>query len=102
MLETARAALAGVGQGAILGLFWGLPFGLFFSLDSGGFLGLLAYGLVVGMLFGALFGAISHYATCGRRDFASAAETRADHYEVQVDDGFADEAKRLLARMPSR
>jgi hypothetical protein len=101
-LTTARAAFAGIRQGAMLGLFWGLLFSLFFTVDSGGFLGVLAYGLVVGMLFGALLGAIGHYATRGRRDFASIAETRADRYEVQVDDGFAGEAERLLERMPSR
>lgn len=40
--------------------------------------------------------------TAGQRDFGSVADTRADRYEVQVDDGFAGEAERLLARMPSR
>jgi len=101
-LTTAAAALAGVRQGAMLGLFWGLLFSLFFTVDSGGFFGVLAYGLVVGILFGALLGAIGHYATRGRRDFASVAETRADRYEVQVEEGFAGEAERLLERMPSR
>jgi hypothetical protein len=100
-LTTARAALTGAGQGATLGLFWGLLFSLFFSLDSGGFFGLLAYGLVVGTLFGALFRAIGHYAMRGKHDFASVAQTRADRYEVQVDDAFAGEAERLLARMPA-
>jgi hypothetical protein len=101
-LTTAGAALAGIRQGAMLGLFWGLLFSLFFTVDSGGFFGVLAYGLVVGILFGALLGAIGHYATRGRRDFASVAETRADRYEVQVEEGFAGEAERLLERMPSR
>jgi hypothetical protein len=101
-LTTARAALAGVGQGAWLGLFWGALFGLFFTLDSGSFVGVLAYSLVVGMVFGALFRAIAHYAMRGKRDFASVAQTRADRYEVQVDDAFAGEAERLLAQMPSR
>ena len=101
-LTTARAALAGVARGAWLGLFWGALFGLFFTVDSGSFFGVLAYSLVVGMVFGALFGAIAHYLTRGRRDFTSIAQTRADRYEVQVDDSFAGEAERLLARMPSR
>jgi hypothetical protein len=39
--------------------------------------------------------------TNGRRDFDSTADTRADHYEVQVDDGYATEAQRLLATMPA-
>jgi len=40
--------------------------------------------------------------TAGRRDFASVARTRADRYEVQVDDGYYDQAERLLAPIPSR
>ena len=99
-LTIGRAALAGVGQGAMLGLFWGLLFGVFFTVDSGGFFGVLAYSLVVGMLFGAIVGGIAQYATRGRRDFVSLSQTRADRYDVQVDDGFAGEAERLLARMP--
>jgi hypothetical protein len=49
-------------------------------------------------VFGALIGAISHYAQHGRRDFASLAQTRADRYEVQVDQGFATQADQLLGR----
>jgi hypothetical protein len=101
-LTTARAALAGLGQGAMFGLFWGLLFGLFFTVDSGGFFGVLAYSLVVGTLLGAVLRATVQYAMRGRRDFASVAQTRADRYDVQVDDGFAGEAERLLARLPSR
>jgi hypothetical protein len=101
-LTTARAALLGLRRGAIFGLFWGALFGLFFTVDSGGFFGVLAYSLIVGMLFFAVYGAVAHYLTRGKRDFASVTQTRADRYEVQVDDGFADEAERLIARMPSR
>jgi len=100
-LTTGRAALVGIGQGATLGLFWGLLFSLFFTVDTGGFFGVLAFSVVVGIVFGGLFGAISHFMTNGRRDFDSVANTRADRYEVQVDDGFAADAERLLARMPS-
>jgi hypothetical protein len=97
-VTTGRAALMGLGYGAMLGLFWGLLFGLFFTVDSGGFFGVLAYSLLVGIVFGAIFGAVSHSAAGGRRDFASAAQTLADRYEVQVDEAFADQAQRLLAR----
>jgi hypothetical protein len=99
-LTVGSAATAGAGQGAMLGLFWGLLFGLFFTVDSGGFFGVLAYGLVVGALFGAVIRAAGQYATHGRRDFASVSQTRPDHYEVQVDEGVAGEAERVLARMP--
>ena len=53
------------------------------------------------VVFGGLVGAISHAWTDGRRDFASTAQTRADHYEVQVEDGYATEAQRLLSTMPA-
>ena len=101
-VTTGRAALTGVGQGAMLGLFWGLLFSLFFTTDSAGFFGVLAFSVVVGIVLGGLLGAVVHVMTGGRRDFDSVAQTRADHYEVQVDDGFAGEAERLLERTPSR
>jgi hypothetical protein len=101
-LTTQRAALTGAGRGAMLGLFWGLLFSLFFTVNTGGFFGVLAYGLVIGTLFGAAFGAISHYATRGRRDFTSTSQTRADHYEIQVDEAIAPEAERQLAQRPER
>lgn len=101
-LTTGRAAVMGMGQGATLGLFWGLLFSLFFTTTAGSFIGVLAFGVVVGLVFGGLVGAVSHFATQGRRDFGSVAQTRADRYEVQVEDGFAGEAERLLARKPSR
>jgi hypothetical protein len=100
-LTTGRAALGGLGQGAWIGLFFALLFSLFFDLSTGDFFGLLLYGIVVGALFGALWGAIFQWFQRGRRDFASVAQTRADHYEVQVDERAADEAQGLIARMPS-
>jgi hypothetical protein len=100
-MTTGRAALVGTGQGALFGVAWGLLFALLFTLDSGSFWGLLAFSIVVGAVFGALIGAISHLSTDGSRDFVSSADTRADHYEVQVDDGYATEARRLLAAMPA-
>jgi hypothetical protein len=101
-ITTTRAALVGAAQGALLGLFWGLLFGLFFTGTSGGFFGVLAYSILVGAFSIAIFRAVMHLATDGRRDFVSVAQMRADRYEVLVDDGFAGEAERLLALMPSR
>jgi hypothetical protein len=100
-VTTGRATLVGTGQGALFGLFWGLLFALLFTLDSGSFWGLLAFSIVVGAVFGALIGAISQVAAGGSHEFTSTADTRADHYEVQVDDGYASEAQRLLATMPA-
>ena len=91
-VTTGRAALFGLGYGAMLGLLWGLLFGAFFTVDSGSFIGVLLYGLVLGLVFGGVFGALSHAAMGGRRDFASASVTRADRYELQVDEAFAERA----------
>jgi hypothetical protein len=100
-LTTGRAALAGAGQGAWIGLFISVLFSLFFSLSSGDYFGLLLYGIVAGALFGALWVGLFHYLQRGRRDFSSVAQTRADQYEVQVDERVADEAEKLLAQMPA-
>jgi hypothetical protein len=100
-LTTGRAAAYGTAGGALLGLFWSLLFGVFFSVDSGSFFGVPFYSLAVGIVFGTLFGALAHVLSGGRRDFESVAETRADRYEVQVDDSLAEAAERLLAQMPA-
>lgn len=99
-VTTGRAALIGAGHGSMIGLFFGLLFGLFF--DGPAFFGVVLYGLVAGALIGAVWGAVLHCIQRGRRDFASVAGTRADQYEVQVDEGVAGEAQRLLAVMPAR
>jgi hypothetical protein len=101
-LTTGRAALTGTAQGAMIGLFWGLIFGLLFTVDGAGFFGVLAYSVAVGAVFGAVIRAVGHYASRGRRDFSSASQTRAERYEVQVDEDYAPDAARLLDRMPAR
>jgi hypothetical protein len=100
-LTTGRAALIGVGYGALLGVFWAVLFGALFTTDDGSFWGLLAFSILVGVVFGGLVGAIAHFMTNGQRDFSSTAETRADQYEVQVDDAYATEAQRVLSTMPA-
>jgi Heat induced stress protein YflT domain len=100
-MTTGRAALIGIGYGALLGLVWGLLFGALFTTDDASFWGLLGFSILVGVVFGGLAGAISQASSDGKRDFSSTAATRADRYEVQVDDGYASEAQRLLATMPA-
>ena len=100
-MTTGRATLLGTGYGALIGLVWGLVFALLFTFDSGSFWGLLGFSVILGAVFGALTGAIGHSASGGERDFSSSSDTRADHYEVQVDDGYAAEAQRVLATMPA-
>jgi hypothetical protein len=97
-VTTGRAALMGAGHGATIGLLFGLLFGLFFT-NAVDFFGVVLYGLVAGVVWGSIWGALAHSARGGRRDFASVAETRADRYEVQVDDNLAAQATRLLDQM---
>jgi hypothetical protein len=97
-VTTGRATLIGLGYGAMLGLLWGLLFGAFFTVDSGSFAGVLLYSLALGLVFGGVFGAVGHAAMGGRRDFSSASVTRADRYELQVDEQFAERAELLLSR----
>lgn len=78
-VTTGRAAATGAAQGAMYGLLFGLFFGTFFT---------------------SVWRALVQYAQRGRHDFGSLTETRADRYEVQVEDGVAGEAERLLERMP--
>jgi hypothetical protein len=80
---------------------WGLLFGALFTTDDASFWGLMGFSILVGVVFGGLVGAISQAWTDDKRDFSSTATTRADHYEVQVEDGYAAEAQRLLATMPA-
>jgi hypothetical protein len=100
-VTTGSAAWTGVAQGAMLGLLWGALFGVFFTVDTGRYIGVIAYGVLVGAVFGALIGAGVHASTRGRHDFASSAQTRADRYEVQVDDGYAAAAEEILADAPA-
>jgi hypothetical protein len=100
-MTTGRATLLGAGYGALVGLIWGRLFAALFTFDSGSFWSLLGFSLLVGVVGGALIGAISHSSRGGERDFSSDAETRADRYEVQVEDGYAAEAQRVLSTMPA-
>jgi Heat induced stress protein YflT domain len=100
-VTTGKAALMGVATGGLIGLFWGALFGLFFTLDTGTYWGVVGYSVLVGVVFGAFIGAGAHAANRGRRDFSSSSQTRADRYEVQVDEGYADAAEKILATMPS-
>jgi hypothetical protein len=99
-MNEGRAAKIGAAQGALGGALFALLFGIFFTGPQ--FAKLLVFALVVGALFGALSGVLFQYADSGgKRDFVSATNIEADRYEVQVDEGAADEAQRLLAGMSS-
>jgi hypothetical protein len=95
-MTAGRAALVGAGEGALIGALFAFLFGIFFTGPEFG--GLLLYAVVVG----ALFGALAHeVASGGRRDFVSDTSIAADRYEVQADEGVADDTERVLAAMPA-
>jgi hypothetical protein len=97
-LTTTRAALTGATGGAWFGLLIGLLFGIF-AVD--GWLVVVLAGVLVGAAGGAIFRAIAHALTGGRRDFASRSSIEATHYAVTVEADRAEEAGRLLARLPA-
>jgi hypothetical protein len=93
-----RAALEGLGAGAIPGTLIGFVFGIFSPVDplvSG--LVLAFYGLFFGALLGVVFYVISQPLSGGRRDFSSVGDMRADSYDIVADEEVAEEASRLLA-----
>ena len=94
-----RAALVGAGQGALIGALFALLFGIFFSGPDFG--ELLVYSLAVGAFFGGITGAIVQAATGQDRNFGSTMSVATDHYEVQVDEDAAADAKRILDAMPA-
>jgi Heat induced stress protein YflT domain len=98
-MTVGRGALAGAGEGALIGALIALLFGLFFSGPDFG--ELLLYSLVVGASFGAITGAIIQAIAGDGRNFASTMSVATDHYEVQVDEDVAADAKRILAAMPA-
>jgi uncharacterized membrane protein len=92
-----RAALSGALSGALIGFLIGWLFGVFNWFDPVvATLWLMIDGLWFGALLGAVFGVLLHALQGGRRDFAATGYTTADHYDVVVDEEFADDAQRLL------
>src|SRR3954468_220013 len=96
-----RAMGLGALSGAMIGLLIGWLFGLFNWFDPVVSAFWLALdGLWFGALVGALMGLITHALTGGRRDFAAVGAMQARHYDVLVDEPFAEEAERVLGEMP--
>lgn len=95
-LTKGRAALGGAATGAWFGLLIGLLFSLFTIGPA--WLAVLLGSLVIGAFWGAVFGFVAHWATRGRRDFASVKALEADRYAVQVEAGYIAEAARIADR----
>jgi hypothetical protein len=92
-----RAALSGAGTGAWIGLLIGLLIGIFAVND---WWWVILTALVLGIVWGVVFGAVAHAMTGGRRDFASVSGLQASDYAVTVEVEQANEARRLLDRLP--
>ena len=98
-MTAGRAALVGLGQGALIGALFALLFGIFFDGPSFGYL--LLYSVVTGGLFGVTIGLIGYAVESdGRRDFVSETSVSADRYEIQADDEVVAEARSALASAP--
>jgi heat induced stress protein YflT len=96
-----KAALGGLLGGMMTGFFLGWLFGVF-NLPNPlvSVMTFALWGLILGGVTGTLAWVIGYAATGGRRDFTSVDTIQAEHYSVLVDADIADEAQRLLARLP--
>lgn len=100
-LNWGRALGTGLLSGAVTGAIIGLLFGLF-ALSGAATFAIFLYGLIFGAIVGAVWSLIGYAFSGGRRDFTSVGGMRADRYNVMAAPNFVDDAKRLLAGMPSR
>jgi hypothetical protein len=93
-LTNGKAALNGVAGGAWFGLLVGVLLGIF--LPGGAWIAVVLSAVLFGAAWGAVFGFAGHWATRGRRDFASSQRLEAARYDILVDSLHADEAARML------
>jgi ascorbate-specific PTS system EIIC-type component UlaA len=98
-MTVAKSALTGTLTGAWFGLFIGLMFGLF---SRRSWWEVVFTGLVIGAIWGAIFGALAHGATKGVRDFVSRSSLAAGSYEVMVRSDSAEQARTMLANLPTQ
>ena len=97
-----KAALGGLLGGVITGFLLGWLFGVFnFINPLVPVVTMALWGLILGAVIGTLAGVLGYAATGGRRDFTSVNMIQAEHYNVLVDTDVADDAQRLLARLPT-
>ena len=96
-LTWGRVALAGLLSGLWIGLFVGLIFSLFVDENV---LAMLVSTVLFGAVFGVVFALVGYAFTRGQRDFSSVTQVVATRYEVLVEHRYAEEARRLLARLP--
>lgn len=95
-----KVAAAGALSGFWMGLFVGIAFSLFSSQNRAGF---LITTPLLGAVFGLVYGQLGFTAVTrkGTRDFSSVSQVVATRYEVLVEHRLAEEARTLIAGMPS-
>jgi hypothetical protein len=93
------ALVAGALQGGLVGAFFAVVFGLVGAIDSIWAFGWLELaGLLYGALAGIVIALIAHALRNRDRDFLSKRSLLAEHYDVLVDERYAESAARLLQR----
>jgi hypothetical protein len=95
-LDAWKAGLGGAGSGALLGLFFGLLFGIWFAHDGTSLLAIVVYWTVFGAFVAAAIALVAYALNGGRRNFVSIPSVQAHHFDVLVDDAYADDAARRL------
>jgi hypothetical protein len=99
-LTKGRATLAGAASGAWFGLFIGVLLGIF--LPGAALFSLVISAIAFAAVWGAIFGFVGHWATRGRRDFASTKSLDAGRYDVLINALYVSDAEKVLAgRYPS-
>ncbi len=99
-LSWSRVLGGGAASGAWFGLFVGLIMGMF--SQEGAWIGPVLVGLATGVVFGLIFAAVGYASTRGRRDFSSASQLVAGHYDVLAQPRHAEEGRDLLAKLAMR
>jgi uncharacterized membrane protein len=95
-----RAALNGALTGAMVGLLIGWLFAIFGWFDpSIARFWLIVDGIWFGALIGATMGLLTYLFLRGRRDFSSVGAMQAAHYDIVIDEEFADQAMQVLGQM---
>lgn len=99
-LTRGKAAAAGAISGLWIGLFVGIAFALFSTKNQVGF---LITTPLLGALFMTIWSQLGFTAATrgGARDFASVSQVVATKYEVLVEHNVAEQAREILAGMPT-
>ena len=92
----------GAGSGLVVGLLFGLFFDVWFAHDGTSLLAILCYWAGFGALLGAGIALAGYALIGGRRHFTSVKGVEAQHFDILVDEPFADDAAHRLARVSPR